>query len=134
MSIEALPSELVRFIQAPRPAVVATLQPDGSPTTTATWYEWIEDRLLLSIVANSPRARNVRNDPRISLTILGDSWYDTLSLRGRVVEIRDDPDLADLDRLSLRYDGRPYPKRHLRCVSAIVEVYLTPQLLTMLAA
>jgi len=85
-----------------RLAVVGTVQPGGSPATTPTWYGWEDGRVLLSMVASSPRARNVRNDPRVSLTILGESWYDHVSLLGRVVELRDDPELKDLDRLSER--------------------------------
>src|SRR5215207_6572336 len=117
-----LPSELQDFVREPRPAIVATLRPDGSPTTTATWYGWEEGRILLSMDEDSPRVRNVHNDPRISLTILGKSWYHHVSLSGRVVELRDDPELEDLDRLAYRYWRRPYHKRGFRCVSALVEV------------
>jgi hypothetical protein len=64
----------------------------------------------------------VRSDPRISLTILDKSWYHHVTLLGRVTELRDDPELADLDRLSLRYFGKRYPNRELRCVSAVMDV------------
>jgi PPOX class probable F420-dependent enzyme len=118
-----LPPDLQRFVRAPRPAVVGTVRPDGSPATTATWYEWDDDgTVLLSIVAGSRRARNVRNDPRISLTVLGKSWYHHVTLLGQVVELRDDPGLADLDRLSRRYFGKRYPNRELECISAVMEV------------
>jgi PPOX class probable F420-dependent enzyme len=118
-----LPPDLQRFVRAPRPAVVGTVRPDGSPATTATWYEWNDDgTVLLSIVAGSPRLRNLRNDPRLSLTVLGKSWYHHVTLLGRVVELRDDPALADLDRMSRRYFGKRYPKRELECVSAVMEV------------
>ena len=117
-----LPPDLARFVAAPRPAVVGSVRPDGTPVTTAVWYGWEDERILLSMRADGPRARNLRNDPRVALTILGESWYDHVSILGRVVELRDDPDLADLDRLSTRYDGEPYPDRDFRCVSAIVEV------------
>lgn len=117
-----LPPELERFVRAPRPAVVATVRPDGSPATTASWYDWEDGGVLLSIVASSPRARNLRNDPRLSLTILGKSWYHHVSLLGRVIELRDDPELADLDRLSQRYFGKRYPNRELRCLSAVMDV------------
>ncbi|WP_084964856.1 pyridoxamine 5'-phosphate oxidase family protein [Thermoactinospora rubra] len=117
-----VPSEIAAFISAPRPAIVGTVRPDGAPSTTATWYDWDGSCLMLSMVATGPRARNVRNDPRISLTILGDSWYDHVSLLGKVIRLREDRDLADLDRLSMRYWAKPYPKRELECVTAIVQV------------
>lgn len=117
-----LPLELEQFASVPRPAVIGTVRPDGAPSTTPTWFAWEDGRILVNMVASGPRARNLRNDPRVSLTILGDSWYDHLSLLGRVAEFRDDPTLADLDGLSWRYTGQPYPKRHLTCVTALVEL------------
>jgi PPOX class probable F420-dependent enzyme len=117
-----LPPELERFVAAARPAVVGTVRPDGSPVTSAVWYGWDKGRVLLSMDADGPRIRNLRNNPRVALTILGESWYDQVSLLGAVAEVRDDPDLADLDTLSIRYDGVPYPERDIRCVSVLVAV------------
>jgi PPOX class probable F420-dependent enzyme len=123
MPASPLPPDLQRFLRAPRAAVVGTVRPDGSPATTATWYEWNDDgSVLLSIVAGSPRVRNVRNDPRVSLTVLGKSWYHHVTLLGRVVELRDDTALVDLDRLSRRYFGKRYPNRELKCISAVMDV------------
>ena len=36
---------------------------------------------------------------------LGDNWYSQISLVGRAVELRPDPDLADIDALSQHYEG-----------------------------
>lgn len=117
-----LSPELEPFVRAARPAVIGTVRPDGTPSTTATWYEWQDGRVLLSMVADGPRLRNVRHNPGISLTVLGEDWYDHVTLLGRAVSFEDDADLNDLDRLSQRYRGESYPKRHLRCVSVIMEV------------
>jgi hypothetical protein len=40
----------------------------------------------------------MRRDPRVAITVLdlGD-WYRTVTVLGRVVEIRDDEGLADID-------------------------------------
>jgi len=117
-----LPPEFLPFVRAPRPAVLATVRPDGTPVTTASWFDWEDGRLLLSMKTTGPRIRNVRANPHVALTILGDSWYDHVSVSGTVVELRADEGLADLDRLSWRYEGKPYAKRHLECVTALVEV------------
>jgi hypothetical protein len=45
-----------------------------------------------------------------------------VSLQGRVAELVDDPGLRDIDRLSQRYLGRPYPTRDEPRVSAWIEV------------
>ena len=38
------------------------------------------------------------------------------------MELRDDPERDDLDRLSRRYFGKRYPNRELRCLDAVMEV------------
>jgi PPOX class probable F420-dependent enzyme len=119
MPAAPLTPELERFVRAPRPAVMSTLRRrDGAPVTTPTWYDWDDGLILLSMVASSPRTSNVRADPRIALTILADSWYSHVSLLGRIVDVRDDTDLAVLDRLSERYWGKPYTNRELVCIAA----------------
>lgn len=90
--------------------MVATLRADGAPVSVATWYLWKGDRLVLTMDAGGPRARNLANDPRVSLTVLGDDWYDHVSLRGRVVELRADPAWTDIDQMSQHYRGEPYPR------------------------
>ena len=117
-----LPEELSRFLAAAHPSVVSSVRSDGAPITAATWYAWEDGRVVLSMDADGLRARNLRRNPAVALTVLADDWYAQLSLVGRVVELRPDPGLADLDRLSIRYTGEPYRERDLNPVTAIVEV------------
>jgi PPOX class probable F420-dependent enzyme len=117
-----LPPELEEFLRLPNPAVVATIRPDGSPHTAATWYDWDGGRTLLNMDESRLRLRFMRRDPRVALTVLGrDFWYSHVSLLGRIVAIEDDPDLADIDRLARRYTGRPFRTRDARRVSAWLE-------------
>jgi PPOX class probable F420-dependent enzyme len=118
-----LPSALLAFLAGPRQAVVGTVREDGSPVTTACWYGLQDDgRVLLSMDRDSHRLKHLRGEPRVALTVLGDSWYNQLSLLGRVVEIREDSGLADIDALSQRYRGEPYEDRSYTGVSVLFEV------------
>jgi PPOX class probable F420-dependent enzyme len=118
-----LPSVLLAFLRGPRQAVVGTVREDGSPVTTACWYGLKDDgRVLLSMDRDSHRLKHLRGEPRVALTVLGDSWYNQLSLLGRVVEIREDFELADIDALSQRYLGEPYEDRSFAGVSVLFEV------------
>jgi PPOX class probable F420-dependent enzyme len=111
------------FLSRPNPSVVATLRPDGSPHTAATWYDWEAGRILLNMDEGRLRLQFIRRDPRVSLTVLDDdNWYKQVTLMGRAVLIQDDPDLADIDRLAQRYQGKPYRVRDRKRVSAWVEV------------
>jgi PPOX class probable F420-dependent enzyme len=114
-----VPPEVEEFLRRPNPAVIATLRPDGSPHTVATWYDWDDGLVLLNMDESRLRLRFLRRDPRAALTALDvDSWYAHVSLIGRAVRIEDDPDLRDIDRLALRYTGRPFRTRDAKRVSA----------------
>src|SRR5437588_1377997 len=99
-----VPTEVDEFLAQPNAAVVATLRPDGSPHTAATWYDWEDGRVLLNMDESRVRLGYLRRDPRAALTVLDEeNWYRHVSLIGRVVSIEDDPDLEDIDRLARRY-------------------------------
>jgi PPOX class probable F420-dependent enzyme len=117
-----VPPEVDELLRRPNPAVIATLRPDGSPHSVPTWYDWEDGRALLNMEDTRLRLGYMRRDPRVALTVLGDeSWYRHVSLLGRIVSIEDDDDLADIDRLALRYTGRPFRTRDRKRVSAWME-------------
>jgi PPOX class probable F420-dependent enzyme len=117
-----LPSEVDEFLGRPNPAVVASLRPDGSPHTVATWYLWDGERVLLNMDESRLRLRFMRRDPRVALTVLDtDSWYSHVSLLGEVVELVEDVALTDIDRLARHYTGDPFRDRESRRFSAWVE-------------
>ena len=119
-----LPDDVRALLARPNPAVMATLAGDGCPVTVATWYLLEEDgTILLNLDAGRARLKHLRTDPRVSLTAVAEGdWYTHVSVQGRVVELVDDPDLADIDRLSQHYTGDPYPTRDRGRVSAWIEI------------
>ena len=119
-----LPAEVAELFARPNPAVMATIHPDGHPVSVATWYLVEPDgRVLLNLDAGRARLKHLRADGRVSLTALAEGdWYTHVSVQGRVVEFRDDADLADIDRISTHYTGSPYPTRDRPRVTAVVEV------------
>jgi PPOX class probable F420-dependent enzyme len=120
-----IPDALQEILRKSNPAVIGTLKPDGSPHTVATWYLWEDGRVLVNMDESRKRLEYIRADPRVSLTVLHeDSWYQHISVRGRVVSLEDDEDLADIDRLCRHYMGGPYSERDRRRVSAWIEVDL----------
>ena len=104
-----VPPDVDAFLRRPNPAVIATVRPDGSPHTVATWYDWDGARVLVNMEVMRLRLRFMRRDARVSLTALGEeNWYSHVSLLGRVVSLEEDPNLVDIDRLAMRYAG-PLP-------------------------
>ena len=123
MSKPPLPEAAVAMLHKPNPAVITTLRPDGQPIATATWYLWDNGRVLVNMDEGRVRLNHMRNDPRVTLTVLAaDDWYSTVTLIGHVSDWRDDTDLSDIDRISTHYGGRPYPVRDRGRVSAWIDI------------
>lgn len=118
-----LPPALSEFLSAPNPSVIATLRPDGSPHTAATWYLWEHGRVLVNMDEGRKRLEHLRRQPRVSLTVLGDdSWYRHVTLLGRVAALEPDLELEAIDRLSRHYTGNTYPQRDRGRLSAWIEI------------
>lgn len=121
MPAAPLPPQLVEFLKKPHAAVIATVRSDGAPYTAATWYDWNDGRLLVNMDFERLRLTHMRRDPRVAVTVLDpEDWYHTVTIFGRVVELRDDEGLADIDRLSQRYRGGPYWNRERKRVTALI--------------
>jgi PPOX class probable F420-dependent enzyme len=117
-----VPQHVEEFLRKPNPAVIASLRPDGSPHAVATWYGWDDGLALLNMDESRLRLRFMRRDPRVALCILDEeNWYRQVTLFGRIVRIEDDRDLADIDRLAVRYTGQPFRTRDAKRVSAWLE-------------
>jgi PPOX class probable F420-dependent enzyme len=100
-----LNDEIRRLLDGRHFAVLATINPDGAPQTSAMWVGRDGDDVLMSTVAGRRKHRNLERDPRASVTILdsGDP-YNYVELRGRAT-IEDDVGRAVDTALSQRYDG-----------------------------
>jgi PPOX class probable F420-dependent enzyme len=116
-----IPEEIEAFMAEANPAVVATVRSDGSPHSVPTWYEWDGGVLLLNMDRSRKRLRHLSPGSPVALSVMALSdWYSHVSFIGEVEELRDDPDLADIDRLSLRYRGKPYRDRSRDSVTALI--------------
>jgi PPOX class probable F420-dependent enzyme len=118
-----LPEAAVAMLRKPNPAVITTLRRDGQPVSAATWYLWDGNRVLVNMDEGRKRLEHMRNDPRVAFDVLDESdWYTHVSITGHVDEMRDDPDLADIDRIARQYTGKPYPQRDRGRISAWIAV------------
>jgi PPOX class probable F420-dependent enzyme len=123
MAKPPLPAELEQFLSHPNPAVIATIGRDGGPATVATWYLWDRSRVLVNMEERRKRLANLRRDPRVAITVLGDGdWSRHVSLRGRVVSLEPDRHFEVIDRLSRHYTGQPFSQRDRGRVSAWIEI------------
>jgi PPOX class probable F420-dependent enzyme len=119
-----LSAEIKQLVDRPNFAHLATLMPDGSPSSTPVWVGREGDRLLIGTSEGSLKARNTRRDPRVALSIVDfHDPYVEAQLRGRVVERRPDPELKIMDPISQKYIGKPFPMRSYEGrVALVIEV------------
>lgn len=93
---------------------LATLMPDGSPHAVSVWSA-VGGEHILFFTANerSQKARNVRRDPRVALSVVDlENPYRTARVRGEVVEVVTGERAGALvDAMSERYVGEPFPVR-----------------------
>ena len=84
---------------------VATIGPDGAPHSSPVWVGHDDDgNLLFSSVRGRQKYKNLRDDPRISLSATDPvNPYRYLEIRGTVVRFDDDPGGLFLDGMAMKY-------------------------------
>ena len=102
----------LKLLEGRNYAVLATVNPDGSPQTSAMWVGRDGDDLFFSTVEGRVKHRNMLRDPRVSVTVLDSADPENyVELRGRVSMSPDIGRAVDT-RLSWKYDGKdPDPDR-----------------------
>ena len=63
----SLPPPVRDFLAQPRYAVIATVNPDGSPHQAVVWYLLEGDMIVLNSKVGRRWPENARRDPRVSL-------------------------------------------------------------------
>ncbi|MEV6250729.1 PPOX class F420-dependent oxidoreductase [Streptomyces sp. NPDC051742] len=64
-----LPDPVRALLDDTNPAVLATIQPDGSPQTSVVWVGRDGDDVLISSQEGRRKIKNIRADARVSLTV-----------------------------------------------------------------
>ena len=96
----------LRLVDGKNYAVLATINPDGSPQTSVIWIGRDGTDLLFSTVEGRRKHRNMLRDPRVSVTVIDSSDPENyVELRGRVSMAPDVGRQVDI-RLSWKYDGK----------------------------
>jgi PPOX class probable F420-dependent enzyme len=102
-------------------AHLATLLPDGSPHSTPVYVGAHGDHIVFFIGPGMRKARNLRRDPRMALSIAPvDNPFEPVVIRGRVIDwIEGEAAWTIIDRLAVKYAGAPYPRGQERVVAVI---------------
>lgn len=92
-------------------AHLATAMADGSSQVTPVWCDFDGEHVLINSAKGRLKDRNIRRDPRVSLSICDpDNGYRYVELRGEVVDIVEEGAVEHIDKLAKRYmDKDRYP-------------------------
>jgi hypothetical protein len=91
---------------------------------TPVWIGVRDDRLVIGSGESSLKVRNLRRDPRLSLSVIDfRDPYEEVQIRGHVIEFRDDAKFEIMDEISRKYTGKEFPWRDPEGrVALIIEV------------
>ena len=106
-----IPDKYQDLLTAKALAHVATIGPNGEPQVNPVWFGTQEGKILFSQTTTRQKFKNVQREPRVALSIVDPANpYRYLEIRGRVVEVRPDPDKAFIDEMANKYLGvEKYP-------------------------
>ena len=115
------------FLAAPRRfAILATLDPDGTPRQAVIWYRLDPDgRMTVNSAEGRRWPANLRRDPRCSLAVVdGADGYAFVAVTGRVAEVIDDQDIAQADIAAL---ARSYHADEPAKAERLIAAHFRPQ-------
>ena len=115
----------LRLVDGKNYAVLATVNPDGSPQTSVMWVGRDGGDLLFSTVEGRVKHRNMLRDPRVSVTVIDSSNPESyVELRGRVSMTPDVGRRVDT-QLSWKYDGKDPDADRPGAVRVVVRMEIT---------
>jgi PPOX class probable F420-dependent enzyme len=102
-------------------AHLASVLPDGAPHSVPVWIGTHGDHVAILTGPGTRKARNLRRDPRIALSLTPtDNPFQPVTVRGRVIEwLKGDAAWQIIDRISTKYTGGPYPRSEQRVIALI---------------
>lgn len=91
---------------------LATIMPDGSPQVTPVWFETDGEHILINTNEGRVKDRNMRVRPKVAMTIQDpNDPYRYLGVRGEVVNFTTKGADEHINKLSLKYDDKPWRYR-----------------------
>lgn len=105
--------EIRSFLEEKRFAVLATINPDGTPQQTVMWYALEDGRIMMNTKRRRRKDRNILRDQRISLCVEEGERFVTIS--GTAVIDEDwARGQATARALAVRYDGEEKAEEQMR--------------------
>ena len=108
---------------------LATLMPDGSPQVTPVWFDTDGEYVLVNTNEGRVKDRNMKARPNVAMTLQDpNDFYRYLGMRGEVVSYTREGADEHINRLSVKYDNKPwnYRKEQRRIIFKIKPIHFDP--------
>ena len=121
MTATMLQPEVRELLDGTPVAHLATVLPDGAPHSVPVWIGVHEGQVVVMTGPESQKARNLRRDPRVAISLTPpEDPFTPVVLRGRVTGWLDGEEgWAVVDRITEKYLHVPYPREQERVVGVI---------------
>ncbi len=118
-----LSPKAIELLQKPFIAHIATVMRDGTPQVTPVWVDTDGEHVIINTAEGRLKTKNLRRNPSVALSVADpqSNQRGALQVRGRVVEITTAGANDHINKLSMKYGGRPYNFR-LGEVRVIVKI------------
>lgn len=106
-SVPTIPSSHRDILESAQIVTLATINPDGSPQVTATWFVWEDDTLKLSLNSSRQKMKNLQRNPALTAFFVDPATpYRTIELRGEAI-IEEDDGYAVAQSVAKKYGSNP---------------------------
>jgi len=113
MSQPTITPEIEKLLKGKNFASIATLMKNGSPQVSITWIDYDGTCILVNTAEGRLKTNNAWRDSRVAIAVSEEgNPYNSVSIRGKVIEY--DYDKADehIDKLAKQYFGLDkYPRQ-----------------------
>lgn len=109
---------------------VATLQPDGSPHQSVVWVGRDGDDLFFVTGADKLKVRNLRSDPRLSVTVNPPDEPYAYAVISGTAQLKSAGSRERMDELALKYTDQTYAEHNPESYATLPElitVHITPE-------
>ena len=91
---------------------LATVMPDGSPQVTPVWFDTDGEYILVNTNEGRVKDKNMKARPHVAMNIQDpNDPYRYLGIRGEVVSHTTEGADEHINKLSIRYDNKPWTYR-----------------------
>lgn len=114
----------IEILDRPNPAVLGTVNPDGSPQTSVVWVGRDGADLVVSTADGRRKVRNIARDPRVSLCVYDQHDPEQyVEVRG-LATVAEDPGRQLAVALAEQYEGPGAGQAFLRLPPEVVRVVI----------